>query len=62
MINDLGMGIVVTMRDLFSRNAAKIESSMESLDAKVVASGGDAARGRSGQGGRGGHWVLGHEG
>ena len=38
MINDLGMGIVVTMRDMFSRNAAKIESSMESLDAKVAAS------------------------
>jgi len=38
MINDLGMGIVVTMRDMFSRNAAKIESSMDSLDAKVAAS------------------------
>jgi len=32
------MGIVVTMRDMFSRNAARIESSMESLDAKVAAS------------------------
>ncbi len=38
MINDLGLGIVVTMRDLFSRNAANIESAMASLDAKVAAS------------------------
>ncbi len=33
-MNDVGMGIVVTMRDMFSRNAAKIESSMDSLDAQ----------------------------
>ena len=32
MINDLGMGIVVTMRDMFSRNAAKIESAMRVIE------------------------------
>lgn len=38
MINDLGLGIVITLRDMFSRNAARVESSMDSLDAKVAAS------------------------
>jgi len=38
MINDLGMGIVVTLRDMFSGNASRVQSSMESLDASVAAS------------------------
>jgi len=38
MINDLGMGIVITLRDMFSGNAARVQSSMDSLDASVAAS------------------------
>lgn len=37
MNGDLGLGIVVSMKDAFSRNAARIESSMQSLDATVAA-------------------------
>lgn len=36
-MNDLGLGIIVSMKDAFSRNAARVESSMQSLDAKVAA-------------------------
>ena len=32
MNNDLGLGIVVSMKDAFSQNAQRIESSMTSLD------------------------------
>ncbi len=36
-MNDLGLGVVVSMKDAFSRNAMRIESSMQSLDASVAA-------------------------
>ncbi len=35
---DLGLGVVVSMKDAFSRNAARIQSSMLSLDGAVAAS------------------------
>lgn len=38
MMNDLGLGIVVSMKDAFSSNAARIQSSMLSLDQSVAAS------------------------
>ena len=37
MNNDLGLGIVVSMKDAFSQNAQRIESSMTSLDGTVAA-------------------------
>lgn len=37
MMNDLGLGIVVSMKDAFSNNAARIQSSMLSLDQSVAA-------------------------
>lgn len=36
-MNELGLGIVVSMKDAFSRNAHRIQSSMQSLDASVAA-------------------------
>lgn len=36
-MNDLGLGVVVSMKDAFSRNAYRIQSSMQSLDASVAA-------------------------
>jgi len=36
-MNDLGLGVVVSMKDAFSRNAHRIQSSMQSLDASVAA-------------------------
>ena len=36
-MNDLGLGVVVSMKDAFSRNAQRIQSSMQSLDASVAA-------------------------
>lgn len=35
-MNDLGLGIMVTMKDGFSQNAQRIEGSMQSLDATVA--------------------------
>ncbi len=35
-MNDLGLGVVVSMKDAFSRNAHRIQSSMQSLDASVA--------------------------
>jgi TP901 family phage tail tape measure protein len=37
MGNDLGLGLVVSMKDSFSQNANRIENSMESLDGSVAA-------------------------
>ncbi len=37
-MNDLGLGVVVSMKDAFSRNAHRIQSSMQSLDAAVARS------------------------
>ena len=37
MNNDLGLGIVVSMKDAFTQNAQRIESSMTSLDGTVAA-------------------------
>jgi len=36
-MNDLGLGVIVSMKDAFSRNAHRIQSSMQSLDATVAA-------------------------
>ena len=36
-MNDLGLGIVVSMKDAFSRNAYRIQSSMSALDQTVAA-------------------------
>lgn len=36
-MNDLGMGIIVSMKDMFSQNAARVQSAMTSLDASVAA-------------------------
>ena len=37
-VNELGMGVVVSMKDMFTRNAQRIQASMMSLDATVAAS------------------------
>ncbi|HOZ46586.1 MAG TPA: phage tail tape measure protein [Candidatus Hydrogenedentes bacterium] len=36
-MNDLGLGVIVSMKDAFSRNAMRVQSSMQSLDASVAA-------------------------
>jgi len=36
-MNDLGLGIIVSMKDAFSQNAMRIQASMQSLDATVAA-------------------------
>lgn len=36
-MNDLGLGIIVSMKDAFTQNAQRIQSSMQSLDATVAA-------------------------
>jgi TP901 family phage tail tape measure protein len=38
MMNDLGLGIVVSMKDAFTQNATRIQSAMMSLDATVAKS------------------------
>ena len=38
MSEDLGLGVVVSMKDAFSQNAGRVQSSMQSLDATVAAS------------------------
>jgi TP901 family phage tail tape measure protein len=38
MNGDLGLGVIVSMKDAFSQNAARVQSSMQSLDATVAAS------------------------
>ena len=38
MMNELGMGVVVSMKDMFTQNAHRIQSSMMSLDGTVAAS------------------------
>ncbi|HPD17973.1 MAG TPA: phage tail tape measure protein [Planctomycetota bacterium] len=37
MMNELGMGVVVSMKDMFTQNAYRIQSSMMSLDGTVAA-------------------------
>ena len=37
MMNELGMGIVVSMKDMFTQNAARVQTAMTSLDASVAA-------------------------
>ena len=37
-MEDLGLGIMVSMKDSFSQNAGRVQSSMQSLDATVAAS------------------------
>ena len=36
MMNELGMGIVVSMKDMFTQNATRVETAMNSLDASVA--------------------------
>ncbi len=36
MMNDLGLGIIVSLKDAFTQNATRIQSSMESLDSSVA--------------------------
>ena len=38
MTGDLGLGVIVSMKDAFSQNAARVQTSMQSLDATVAAS------------------------
>jgi len=38
MMEDLGLGILVSMKDAFSQNAGRVQSSMQSLDATIAAS------------------------
>ncbi len=38
MSEDLGLGVVVSMKDAFSQNAGRVQSSMQSLDQTVAAS------------------------
>ncbi|MHB1462011.1 MAG: phage tail tape measure protein [Armatimonadota bacterium] len=35
-MNDLGLGIIVSLKDAFTQNASRIQSSMESLDSSVA--------------------------
>ena len=35
MMSDIGLGIIVSLKDAFSRNASRVQSSMQSLDASV---------------------------
>lgn len=44
MMNELGLGVVVSMKDMFTRNAHRIQDSMMSLDATVAASAGSMQR------------------
>lgn len=37
MMSDLGLGIIVSLKDAFTQNATRIQSSMETLDASVEA-------------------------
>jgi len=38
-MNDLGLGIIVSLKDAFTQNASRIQSSMQTLDASVEAAG-----------------------
>ncbi|MCE5322377.1 phage tail tape measure protein [bacterium] len=38
-MNDLGLGIIVSLKDAFTQNATRVQSSMQSLDASVEAAG-----------------------
>jgi len=44
MMSDLGLGIVVSLKDAFTQNATRIQSSMQSLDSSVEAAGANMTR------------------
>jgi phage-related protein len=44
MMSDLGLGIIVSLKDAFTQNATRIQSSMQSLDASVEAAGANMTR------------------
>lgn len=44
MMSDLGLGIMVSLKDAFTQNAARIQSSMESLDSSVAKAGENMTR------------------
>lgn len=44
MMSDLGLGIIVTLKDAFTQNATRIQSSMQSLDASVEAASNNMTR------------------
>ena len=39
MMSDLGLGIIISLKDAFTQNATRIQSSMETLDSSVEAAG-----------------------
>ncbi len=43
-MNDLGLGIIVSLKDAFTQNASRIQSSMESLDSSVAKAGENMTR------------------
>jgi len=43
-MNDLGLGIIVSLKDAFTQNASRIQSSMQTLDASVEAAGANMTR------------------
>ncbi|MHB9036943.1 MAG: phage tail tape measure protein [Armatimonadota bacterium] len=44
MMSDLGLGIIVSLKDAFTQNATRIQSSMESLDSSVAKAGENMTR------------------
>lgn len=44
MMSDLGLGIIVSLKDAFTANASRIQSSMESLDSSVAKAGENMTR------------------
>jgi hypothetical protein len=43
-MGDLGLGIIISLKDAFSRNASRVQSSMQSLDASVEAASANMTR------------------
>ena len=43
-MNDLGLGIIVSLKDAFTQNATRIQSSMQTLDASIEAAGANMTR------------------
>ena len=43
-MNDLGLGIIVSLKDAFTQNASRVQSSMQTLDASVEAAGANMTR------------------
>lgn len=44
MMNDLGLGIIVSLKDAFTQNASRIQSSLQTLDGSVEAAGANMTR------------------